>query len=608
MQGKAVANEHVLTYRTRHASIDPHSRSPLKVQSNEGQLETRPITPGSIHSRGASRNGRGGIFSRHLDAPLSPITVSKEVREANWLKESKKERGSRGNTHDSHVIGRPGGETVPGLGHTTSTKVHTAEKGLSYKAANRDGHRLFSTTTNNRPGGETVPGLGHTTVTGTKQPIASTMTGSHHLHQNLSLQEEEEMAMEMDALSLQRTMLLSEPELYCKAKREGVSSPGSAPPSPIHLEDGDEADIGDRSDKYGYEDKDYTGTMSNSENPLAGEPLSPRSRYLDACLREGLNPRASMIVRKGFAKGLDLAHHGIGDHMGKVLAECLLTMPFLESIVLADNNLTDVSLGPLVQALVRIPTILHVDLSNNVVGDVASNTLSTYLGNSSCPLRKLVLRSADVGKLFLFDLSPTIDPSPVTLDPNPNPHPNPLLIDDFEATRFIQAIQANSHSVLEELDLTRNLLGGAEQLNTVMPELVTAGEAFAELIAIGSEGAEGGISDNRCKLKKLIIPWNMIRGDSAVEFCSQLRYNDSLIHLDIGYNAIGKDGARMIGDSLTMNKTLRYLDLTSNNIDCTGCFCITVGIIEVCVSSSSSSSLLLLLLLWKRAPHCAKFR
>jgi hypothetical protein len=158
--------------------------------------------------------------------------------------------------------------------------------------------------------------------------------------------------------------------------------------------------------------------------------------------------------------------------------------------------------------------------------------------------------------------------------------------------------------VLEELDLTRNLLGGAEQLNTVMPELVTAGEAFAELIAIGSEGAEGGISDNRCKLKKLIIPWNMIRGDSAVEFCSQLRYNDSLIHLDIGYNAIGKDGARMIGDSLTVNKTLRYLDLTSNNIDCTGCFCITVGIIEVCVSSLSSSSSSLLLLSEKSTSLC----
>lgn len=269
----------------------------------------------------------------------------------------------------------------------------------------------------------------------------------------------------------------------------------------------------------------------------AGNALSPRSMYIDACMREGINPRASLVLRRGMTKMLDLSHHGIGDTMGKVLSECILSLPYLQSINLADNTLTDASLGPLVAALVQMPNILHADLSNNVVGDVASNTLSTYLGTEICPLVKLVMRNADV--------------------------------DDFECTRFITAIKENKETKLQELDLTQNLLGSAEQLNVVMPELTTAGEAFAELIE----------TDN-CQLSRLELGWNMIRGDSAIAFAVSLSMNQSITFLDISYNAFGKDGGRELGRALLGNKTLTHLDVSANNIEGTAIFCICVGLIE----------------------------
>ncbi len=57
----------------------------------------------------------------------------------------------------------------------------------------------------------------------------------------------------------------------------------------------------------------------------------------------------------------------------------------------------------------------------------------------TCPLERLILRNADV--------------------------------DDFECERFVEAIKNNKSLV--ELDLSNNKIGSAENLNTVMPDLVT---------------------------------------------------------------------------------------------------------------------------------------
>lgn len=73
------------------------------------------------------------------------------------------------------------------------------------------------------------------------------------------------------------------------------------------------------------------------------------------------------------------------------------------------------------------------------IGPVSSNALFEYLVSSKCPLERLILNGADV--------------------------------DDYECQRFVEAIQQNKS--LKELDMSSNKVGMAENLNTVMPDLVT---------------------------------------------------------------------------------------------------------------------------------------
>ena len=49
-----------------------------------------------------------------------------------------------------------------------------------------------------------------------------------------------------------------------------------------------------------------------------------------------------------------------------------------------------------------------------------------------------------------------------------------------ECERFVCAVKGNKN--LQELDLSNNKVGQAENLNTVMPDLITGGEALADLL------------------------------------------------------------------------------------------------------------------------------
>lgn len=178
------------------------------------------------------------------------------------------------------------------------------------------------------------------------------------------------------------------------------------------------------------------------------QPLSPRSRFISSCVREGLNPRASLVLRKRMSTHLKLSHLSIGDKVAIILAESLVDLPDVESIDISDNVLTDLSLVPFLKAVSTISTLKELNLSSNVIGPKAAKAISAYLSCASCPLKRLILQNADV--------------------------------DDYECERFITSITDNS--TLIEIDLSGNLIGSAEALNTVRPDLITGGEAIAALL------------------------------------------------------------------------------------------------------------------------------
>ena len=106
-------------------------------------------------------------------------------------------------------------------------------------------------------------------------------------------------------------------------------------------------------------------------------------------------------------------------------------------------------------------------------------------------------------------------------------------MDDFEGERFVRCLMNNRS--ITEIDLSDNLLGRAEVMRSVVPDMCTCTEAFAQMLE----------SDN-CILKKLTLAWNTIRLQSCISLCKSLRANKSLTYLDFSYNSLSHDGGEAL--------------------------------------------------------------
>ena len=239
-------------------------------------------------------------------------------------------------------------------------------------------------------------------------------------------------------------------------------------------------------------------------NEIDKSMISPRTAYLEGCLDHNLNPRASLILRKNLSNVLDLSHHAMGDEVASVFAASLRKLPYVHTLILADNNLRDVGATAVIQAISGLKSLTCLDLSMNKLDGEAANALARFLKSSSCPIVKLKLQSAD--------------------------------IDDTECDKFITAIKHNT--TIKELDMSRNKIGISESLNSIQPEFRTGAEALGNFLR-----------SLNCPLESLVLAWNMIRLDGAVNFASALRVNSSITYLDISFNSLGQHGGEMLGVS-----------------------------------------------------------
>lgn len=178
------------------------------------------------------------------------------------------------------------------------------------------------------------------------------------------------------------------------------------------------------------------------------EPLSARSRFISLCIREGLNPRASIVLRKNMSTHLNLSHLSMGNKIAMILAECLPDLPDVESIDISHNNLTDNGLECVIKAVSTITSLMKLNVSSNIIDPKAAMAISSYLSSPDCPLKSFIIQNADV--------------------------------DDHECAQFIKSILENS--TLTEIDLSANKIGSAESLNTVKPDFITGGESIATLL------------------------------------------------------------------------------------------------------------------------------
>jgi hypothetical protein len=217
------------------------------------------------------------------------------------------------------------------------------------------------------------------------------------------------------------------------------------------------------------------------------------------------------------------------------LSKAMGALTCLHTIDLCDNGLSDAGLRPMLSALLAVPTLTELNVSQNVIGPASAMALAAYVGTPGCPLVKLIMQRADV--------------------------------DDGEGEAFVTAM--SNSKTLKYLDLSQNKLGAAENLNTVMPDLVTAPEALAALLRTRG-----------CVLETLILSWNMIRLDSGVDLAKSISSNSSLTHLDISDNSLNAEGGKALGEALIDNRSIRRLLICNNGISAAACFTICIGVQE----------------------------
>lgn len=174
----------------------------------------------------------------------------------------------------------------------------------------------------------------------------------------------------------------------CHAQRELV------PATVVHFHDDDDATEED--------DESWTEPVPGvvDEYLLTEEAMTPRQRFLREALRrhaeDGVLPMPVLLRRRADAPNtLDLTGAGVGDVVLETLAKVMDSLTALDTLLLADNRLTDTSLTPLLEAITLLPNLTSLDLSGAKM-DESSATLRAYLASDACALKTLVLARSDV--------------------------------------------------------------------------------------------------------------------------------------------------------------------------------------------------------------------
>ncbi|GMH59163.1 hypothetical protein TrLO_g15025 [Triparma laevis f. longispina] len=311
--------------------------------------------------------------------------------------------------------------------------------------------------------------------------------------------------------------------------------------------------------KYaGMEVSELSSRPSTAPNPnLAPIKPNPLDKYLAACLKKGIGPEPFMIKKsyfdessfdeweveteeaanrgegqhlsKGFVENLKrrlrfkhsaenflCTNYGMGDTKALALAEALVDMPFIKTLDLANNRLTNKSVPKILDSCFATK-LMNLNLSGNRVDVPGAKSLAGFLKKCNT-LRSLVLDGCEISD---EDLS--------------------LLIPGF--------IKGDDEVGVSNLSLADNQITGV------------GGASLGELFK--NEG---------CTLEKLNLSQNFVKGAGAVAFGKSLAKNKKLQEINLHMNRISDGGTMAMASSLLMNKNLKVLNLEHNDIGTEGSF------------------------------------
>lgn len=214
-------------------------------------------------------------------------------------------------------------------------------------------------------------------------------------------------------------------------------------------------------------------------------------------------------------------------------------------------KILDVDVQPLFKALTNQPGIVSVDLRYNRIGDSGAKVIANFIAESTT-LRELNLMGNDIEAEGGIALAASLRQARLSrLRLNGNP------LGDSGGQAFAEVLAENK--MLVALDL------GDTQLKT--------GTVIAFASALNSNAKLKAINLDNPRLFSL-------QEETTVHLAKMLRNNSSLVEIHLRKHRIGDFGADWIADNLRLNRNLKILDLSCNEIDDEGCHSISLHLLQ----------------------------
>jgi len=268
-----------------------------------------------------------------------------------------------------------------------------------------------------------------------------------------------------------------------------------------------------------------------------------------------------MLERRTAESSLELGNAGVTLRHVRMLSLCLGNNPQISTLNLVDNGLEDEIAEPLVDALLKVGGITHLDLTENNF---------THLG-----LQQLVrlLKVEEVGSYRTIEEVRRYQPDGsrsaalffLGLQDNE--------LNDEGAKVLASAVEENFQ--LHTLNISECQINeeGAVSLGWMLHEnqsLQTINFAWNNL---GSERAAKAIADGlryNTTLTSVDLSHTGLRDNAGQFIADILEENDVILHLNLGGNALGEVACSVMAAALSKNSTLQTLDMSANPLGMTG--------------------------------------
>ena len=274
--------------------------------------------------------------------------------------------------------------------------------------------------------------------------------------------EEESLEKDSNSSNTRKVIPLPRDESFSRQKSSDLIDDDKSVEDSLSLDDDNES-------YFSLRDKNRQVNPSHDEKKLLFDhltipsksspdrPYSARTQFLRGCTKWGISPQSSWLIRKDITSTLDISSLGIGDEVGLLLSEVVGSLPLLEGLHIADNNLTDASLVSIINQLAECKHLVSLDLSKNKIDTTAAGLFLKYIHNYHS------MNSIDSLRAFLSSEHCNLQ---VLSMGGAN-------IDDVEAARFMTAIAVRQ--TITDLYLHSNILGSHEISNPIKRKHQSAG-------------------------------------------------------------------------------------------------------------------------------------